>query len=82
LTTWYKTLTLNALTITKLSAAEAISLKKDLDSAGLVVGQDYTWRFQPIKYTDDFSSSVLSESQVTFDFADPTMASFYRLKWP
>ena len=79
--TWFKTLMLNAFTLTKLSAAEAIALKNDLDHAGLIRDQDYTWRFQPVKYSDSFSSTVISDSQVTFEFADPAMASFYRLKW-
>lgn len=81
LITWYKTLTLNALTITNISAAEAIGLKMDLDRGGLVVEQDYTWRFQPVKYTDGFSATPMSESQVVFEFTDPAMASFYKLKW-
>lgn len=72
---------LNTLTITKLSAADAIALKMDLDRTGLIVDQDYTWRFQPVKYSDSFSSAPISDSQVIFEFADPAMASFYRLKW-
>lgn len=72
---------LNALTITNLSAAEAIGFKNDLDRAGLVVDKDYTWRFQPVKYSDSFSSTLISESQARFEFADPAMASFYKLKW-
>jgi len=53
----------------------------DLDRGGLVVEQDYTWKFQPVKYTDGFSATPMSESQVVFEFTDPAMASFYKLKW-
>ena len=67
--------------ITKISAAEAIALKADLDGSGLVVNHDYTWRFQPVKYNNDFSMYAVEESQVLFEFADPAMASFYKLKW-
>lgn len=72
---------LNSITITKISAAEAIALKADLDSSGLVVNHDYTWRFQPVKYNNDFSMYAVEESQVLFEFVDPAMASFYKLKW-
>ena len=60
---------------------DAIALKLELDRAGLVVDQDYTWRFQPVKYRDGFSTAPMSESQVVFEFKDPAMASFYKLKW-
>ena len=72
---------LNQVTITKITAAEAMGLKADLDTAGLIVNTDYTWRFQPVKYNNDFSMYAVEESQVLFEFADPAMASFYKLKW-
>ena len=72
---------MNSITITKISAAEAIALKADLDQSGLVVNADYTWRFQPVKYNNDFSMYAVEESQVLFEFADPAMASFFKLKW-
>ena len=71
----------SAVTITSISAAEAIGYKIDLDRTGLVVDKDYTWRFQPVKYSDSFSSTPISESQVIFEFFDPATASFFRLKW-
>ena len=72
---------MNSITITKISAQEALALKADLDQSGLVVNHDYTWRFQPVKYNNDFSMYAVEESQVLFEFADPAMASFYKLKW-
>lgn len=72
---------MNSITITKISAAEAIALKADLDQSGLVLNHDYTWRFQPVKYNNDFSTYAVEESQVLFEFTDPAMASFYKLKW-
>lgn len=71
----------NSVQITKVSAADAIALKIELAHAGLVVDRDYTWRFQPVKYSDSFSSTLISDSQVTFEFVEPAVASFYRLKW-
>ena len=72
---------MNSITITKISAQEALALKSDLDQSGLVLNHDYTWRFQPVKYNNDFSMYAVEESQVLFEFADPAMASFYKLKW-
>ena len=72
---------LNKVTITKISAADAMALKANLDRDGLVVNVDYTWRFQPVKYNNDFSMYAIEESQVLFEFADPALASFYQLKW-
>ena len=72
---------LNTVIITDLSAAEAIALKADLDHSGLVVNHDYTWRFQPVKYNNDWSMDPEEASQVLFEFTDPALASFYKLKW-
>ena len=72
---------MNSITITSISAQEALALKADLDQSGLAVNHDYTWRFQPVKYNNDFSMYAVEESQVLFEFADPAMASFYKLKW-
>ena len=72
---------LNKVIITNITAAEAMGLKADLDQSGLVVNADYTWRFQPVKYNNDFSMYAVEDSQVLFEFADPAMASFYQLKW-
>ena len=72
---------MNTITVTKISAAEAIALKNELDHAGLVCNSDYTWRFQPVKYNNDFSMYAIEESQVRFEFVDAAVASFYRIKW-
>lgn len=72
---------LNQVTITNITAAEAMALKADLDNTGLVVNTDYTWRFQPVKYANDYTMYEVEKSQVLFEFMDPTMASFYKLKW-
>lgn len=70
----------NSVTIDKISASDAIDLKKQLDQSGLVMGQDYVWRFQPVKYSTEWN--IFPEaSQVVFDFRDSAIASFYRLKW-
>lgn len=72
---------MNSITITSISAQEALALKADLDHSGLAVNHDYTWRFQPVKYNNDFSMYAVEESQVLFEFTDPAMAVFFKLKW-
>ena len=72
---------MNVITISKITAANALLFKAELDRDGLVVNTDYTWRFQPVKYNNDFSMYAVEESQVRFEFADPVVASFYRIKW-
>lgn len=70
----------NSVIVTKVSAVDAIALKNELTHSGLAIEQDYIWRYQPVKY-DTWGSNTLQESQVTFEFVDPALASFYRLKW-
>ena len=70
----------NLVVVTKVSAVDALALKNELTHVGLVMEQDYTWRYQPVKY-DTWGSNKLQESQVIFEFIDPALASFYRLKW-
>lgn len=72
---------LNAVTITDITAAEAIAFKFDLDSAGLRLNHDYIWRYRPVKYNNDWSAEPIEQSQAVFEFTDPALASFYKLKW-
>ena len=59
---------------------EALSLKHQLDADGLVVNQDYTWRYQKPVY-DEFAWTDSEVSHVTFTFRNPALATFYKLKW-
>jgi len=67
----------NTVTLTKLSAFDAIKLKFELDAAGLIHNQDYTWTYHPIKYEDGWHI----DSHVHFEFVNAALASFYQLKW-
>mgnify|MGYP003348951582 CR=1 FL=1 len=71
--------TLNWLRI-ECTAARAMDLKRELDQAGLVVNQDYTWRYQKPVY-DEFAWTDSEPSHATFTFQNPAMATFYQLKW-
>jgi len=59
---------------------QALALKHQLDVDGLVVNQDYTWRYQKPVY-DEFAWTDSEVSSVTFTFKQASMATFYQLKW-
>lgn len=67
--------------LTKVTAQDALLYKQQLVNDGLVLNQDYTWRYQPVKYNNDWSTQPIEQSQVAFEFKDETLASFYRIKW-
>lgn len=60
------------------NAIEAIGYKNELLQAGLHLNQDFEWYWHPSKY-DVFSKTEIN--YVGFEFTDPKLASFYRLKW-
>lgn len=72
---------MNNLTIENITAAEALALKHELGQSGLVNVQDYTWRYQPVKYNNDWSTHPIEKSRVVFEFNSPALASFFRVKW-
>jgi hypothetical protein len=61
-------------------AQRALALKHQLDLDGLIVNQDYEWRYQKPVY-DEFSWTDSEVSHVTFTFRNPSLATFYQLKW-
>jgi len=67
--------------ISKLTAYDALKYKLELTDSGLVNNQDYTWRYHPVKYNNDWSTVPIEQSQVVFEFNSPALASFYRVKW-
>lgn len=62
------------------SSQQALAYKYQLDQDGLVVNQDYTWRYQKPVY-DEFAWTDSEVNHVTFTFANPSLATFYQLKW-
>lgn len=67
----------NVVTISNLTASAAVELKFELENSGLILNHDFTWTYHPVKYDNNQHVS----SYVDFDFATPTLASFYRIKW-
>ena len=64
------------------SATQALILKNELTQAGLQVDQDYEWRFvTSSSHWDDLGEYQTYPHTAWFDFRDPGLATFYRLKW-
>jgi hypothetical protein len=63
-----------------LSPTAAIELKDQLVAAGLSINQDFTWEYHQAKYDNDGFSTV-SPKQAIFSFREPSLATFYQLKW-
>jgi hypothetical protein len=65
------------------TAVRAMEMAHALQDAGLVMNQDFTWRYVPkdsvIGVDDD--GYILSGRGVTIGFRDPALATFYSLKW-
>jgi hypothetical protein len=61
-------------------AARALAFKHQLDLDGLIVNQDYEWRYQKPVY-NNFAWTGSEVSTVTFTFKNPALATFYQLKW-
>jgi hypothetical protein len=68
------------ITIYSVSAQQALLYKEQLTQDGLVVDQDYSWSYRPVKYNDWLQTDG-EASCVQFEFRDQSLASFYRLKW-
>jgi len=66
--------------INHVSPAEAIEFKNQLLSAGLVMNDDFTWKYTQAQYNNDGYIAV-APKQVVFEFRDPALATFYQLKW-
>jgi hypothetical protein len=63
-----------------LAPLDGILRKNQLLADGLVIDQDFVWRYQATQY-DTGGNTVLTQRSVTFDFTDGATATFYRLKW-
>lgn len=63
----------------RVNAQGAMNLKDQLLADGLELNDDFVWYYNPLKY--DGFASMPEYSYVSFEFRDPVLASFYRLKW-
>jgi len=62
------------------SPDDGIRWQIDLMTSGLVSEKDYVWRYVPSKY-DNFGLYNSAPRAVVFEFRDPALATFYKLKW-
>jgi hypothetical protein len=53
--------------------------KEQVDSHGLRVDQDYTWRYTPP--VNDWLSSPITPATVEFDFKDLQWETYFQLRW-
>ena len=61
------------------NAGQALAFKDSLVDAGLVMEQDFVWRYFASAY--DWIGSVEEPGHTVFEFRDPALATFYQLKW-
>ena len=66
--------------ILSVSAVRALELRDQLQDSGLVMNQDFEWEYRQPEY-DNFSHDAVVPRHVTFRFQDPTLATFWQLKW-
>lgn len=59
---------------------QAIELKNQLVSQGLSLHRDFEWQYRPAQWCEHSEQGVDARS-VIFVFQDPTLATFYRLRW-
>ena len=57
----------------------AVDLKFQLIRAGLVMEDDFTWKYVPSRW-DNFTGET-HDKYVEFYFRDSALATFYQLKW-
>ena len=59
---------------------DGIRWSHELQVSGLIQEQDYVWRYVPA-WDDNFGSYDSSPRAVVFAFDNPSLATFYQLKW-
>ena len=64
--------------ITDIEPIEALWLKEQLVRDGLVMNRDFEWKYHPPQW-DGFTQE--HPKHVEFSFQDPSLATFYQLKW-
>lgn len=60
------------------SGSRALEMVDQLRQSGLIMDQDFVWRFEKGSYND---SNEFVPPAVSFEFGNPALATFYQLKW-
>lgn len=66
--------------IEHMTPMSGVDLKNQLISQGLVIGQDFDWKYIGAQYNSDGFQAV-APRQVIFEFKNPADATFFKLKW-
>jgi hypothetical protein len=64
--------------VSSIRAVEALKLLEELQQSGLIMDQDFTWRFDPSSACHEDTPKA---SSARFEFQDSAQATFYQLKW-
>lgn len=70
---------MNSIKIDVLSSPQAFELKYQLDADGLIWNEDYKWRYNPA--ISDWEHHNHRSAWVEFTFKEPSLATYYRMKW-
>lgn len=70
---------MHPITIRNVTPLDAVDLKFQLQRAGLVMNDDFTWRYIPAQW--DSFTGITGGRLVEFNFRDSALATFYQLKW-
>ncbi len=62
------------------NAQQALDLKQQVLDHGLTQGQDFSWRYNPDHY-DGYNDSSHTHPTVEFEFQEPSMETFFQLRW-
>lgn len=63
----------NTVRVENIKANDALELKYELVNSGLVQDVDFSWMW--------YAPTILGKSLVEFNFKNPALATFYKLKW-
>jgi hypothetical protein len=70
---------MHTIRVDNIEVYDAIDLKNQLIRAGLVLDKDFKWTWVTAAW--DSNNGWTRQKHVEFEFTDPTLATFYQLKW-
>ena len=62
------------------NAQQALELKEQIVTSGLVLKQDFTWEYRPDPY-DGYDDSSHAHPEARFIFRDPAQETFFRMRF-
>jgi hypothetical protein len=70
---------MHTIRVDNIEVFDAIDLKNQLIQSGLVIDKDFTWTWITADYND--VEGWTRQKHAEFRFTDPSLATFYQLKW-